>query len=55
MSLILLNKFFTDLKFDIYINSTASLEVAKVWEALGQKVPVNNIQSTLFIPINTKK
>lgn len=56
MSLILLNKFFTDLKFDIYINSTASLEVAKVWEALGaKKVPVNNIQSTLFIPINTKK
>ena len=56
MSLILLNKFFTELKFDFYINSTANLEVAKVWEAFGaQKIPVDNIKSTLFIPINNMK
>ena len=56
MSLILLNKFFTDIKSDFYINSTASLEVAKVWEAFGaKKIPVDNIKSSLFIPINNEK
>ena len=56
MSLILLNKFFTDIKSDFYINSTASLEVAKVWEAFGaKKIPIDNIKSSLFIPINNEK
>ncbi len=56
MSLILLNKFFNDIKSDFYINSTASLEVAKVWEAFGaKKIPVDNIKSSLFIPINIEK
>ncbi len=56
MSLLLLNKFFTDIKSDFYINSTASSEVAKVWEAFGaKKIPVDNIKSSLFIPINNDK
>jgi hypothetical protein len=56
MSLVLLNRFFTELKFDFYINSTASFEVAKVWEAFGaKKISNNNIQSTLYIPINNEK
>jgi hypothetical protein len=56
LSLNLLNKFFSYEGFDFYINSTASFEVAKVWEAFGaQKIPLNNIQSSLFIPINNEK
>tara|TARA_Y100000590_G_scaffold460809_1_gene621020 strand:+ start:965 stop:2023 length:1059 start_codon:yes stop_codon:yes gene_type:complete len=56
LSLNLLNKFFNHKKFDFYINSTASFEVAKVWEALGaKKIPLKNIQSTLFVPINNEK
>jgi len=56
LSLGLLNKFFSQKNYDLFINSTASPEVSKVWEAFGaKKIPLNNIQSSLIVPINYKK
>ena len=56
LSLSLLSNFFNKKNYDLFINSTANLKASKVWEAFGaKKIPLNNIQSSLFIPINCRK